>query len=106
MHRVVWLDKKIMVHGTSFATPKFVKMLAKELKTTDKEKIRERLEHIATKVVDFKDEKYESKLEYFKIEEAIVFPVNKEMHTLIRFEEDLKYTMNFYDIKSYNNGYR
>lgn len=99
MHRVVWLDKKIMVHGTSFATPKFVKMLAKELKTTEKEKIRERLEHIATKVVDFKDEKYESKLEYFKIEEAIVFPVNKEMHTLIRFEEDLKYTMNFYDIK-------
>ena len=38
-------------------------------------------------------------MEYFKIEEAIVFPVNKEMHTLIRFEEDLKYTMNFYDIK-------
>lgn len=99
MYRVIWLDKKIMVHGTSFATSKITAMLAEELKSIEKEKIRERLEHIAKKVIDFKDEKYESKLDYFKIEEAIVFPVNKEIHTLIRFEKDLKYTMNFYDIK-------
>lgn len=103
--KVPWLHgQKNQVSGTSFLAPLFTAKIADLLK--DKklslEEIKVILNKNAVKTIELPEEKI-SKMN-FEIKKAIVFPFNKEMHSLARFSDLLNFEiLDFYDTKFSGN---
>ncbi len=94
-YRTVWLNgEKTILKGTSFACAKVTGILSKKLAefeqgSIDKEKLMD-----LVKTQDYsmlmKEGKEKEKIE---IKKAIVFPVNKETHSLLRFRDLLTFEL-------------
>ena len=104
--RLAWLDNQfIVVSGNSFAAPHITAkltniMINENLSPKDalvKLKEKATLKSQGEKVkVNYRD--------YFKINNAILFPFNKEMHSIIKFRHLLDFTINdVYDLRISGN---
>ena len=110
-YRLSWVDPpKVMVGGSSFATPIVAANLMKIL--SNKNYINFRREELLKELsiimnIPFVEEDSNKKIDYKegilfvkKIKKAIVFPWNKEMHSLARYIEMLPFNIvGFYDTK-------
>jgi len=102
LQRIAWSDNKnIVLGGSSFAcayVSAYVSnlMLKKTLKFND---VLTELKKVSIKI--HKKINYRNKSDkYFKIKNAAVFPFNKEMHSIVRFSNDLNFKVSdVYDIK-------
>ncbi len=95
-----------LISGNSFITPEFIYRVL-EIKKRKIENFSEvvcELNNMASDTIYYNKHKV-SNIE-FKIKKAIVFPYNKEMHSLARYEDLLDFKIvDFYDTKySYNVG--
>lgn len=99
--RVPWLDgTKEIVSGNSFIAPHFTAWLALEFdgKDINFNKAKNHLINNCNKIIET-TEYIQPKMK-FKIHNAIVFPFNKEMHSLARFSDMLDFKIHgFYDVK-------
>ena len=85
--RVEWLDKKTLIKGTSFACAYVSGLVSKTLARPFSIK---NIEQIHTeKKRYFNSEPIEKP--NFKIKKAIIFPINKETHALLRFKDKLDF---------------
>lgn len=90
-YRTMWNEQKTILRGSSFATAKIVGLLSLKIKelTTPFNK-NALLELIANKQINI--ENYDTmQSPHFQIKKAIIFPVNKEVHALLRFKEMLNF---------------
>ncbi len=96
-----WLNNKMKtVSGTSFIAPEFTALIAAMLqeKQFSFSEIVAHLNEMASGEID--ELKYNKQYFDLDIKNAIVFPFNKEMHSLARFEDMLDFTISgFYDTK-------
>lgn len=105
MQRVKWCEPdNIMVKGSSFAcahaTNKIVNIYKNGIKSF--EEILEYFKSIAIQIIAY-EEKEEKVFEY-KIDRAVIFPFNKEMHNFVRYPELLDFkVMEVYDTKYSSN---
>jgi hypothetical protein len=94
-YRTQWLDMKTIIRGTSFACAKFVGLLSR--RTEEARLLKEKIDIISLLAAD-----YEIKVETsfcetkispppFPIDRAIIFPVNKESHSLLRYKQMLEF---------------
>jgi len=95
-------NKNIVATGTSFLVPMFVGMIANHILSQNFkysiETVQNYLKENASEVLVFEGKK-QKKIEK-NINRAIIFPINKENHSLIRFSNMLNFEiMDFYDIK-------
>lgn len=101
MQRVKWCEPdNIIVKGSSFAcahaTNKIVNIYKNGIKSF--EEILEYFKSIAIQIIAY-EEKEEKVFEY-KIDRAVIFPFNKEMHNFVRYPELLDFkVMEVYDTK-------
>lgn len=102
LQRVKWLDNKyIFSMGSSFACAHVVGILSK-IECSCLEKAIEYLTSIAICKydVDNNNSNQQNYSEIYKDKKAIIFPFNKEMHSLIRFKHLLNFQItDIYDIK-------
>lgn len=90
-YRTVWQDKKTILRGTSFATAKITGMISQrmfELACPCEKKDLLRL--VANKFLD-SGSSNALKAPWFEIKKAIIFPVNKESHALLRFRDMINF---------------
>lgn len=105
MQRVKWYEPdNIIVKGSSFAcahaTNKIVNIYKNGIKSF--EEILEYFKSIAIQIIAY-EEKEEKVFEY-KIDRAVIFPFNKEMHNFVRYPELLDFkVMEVYDTKYSSN---
>ena len=105
MQRVKWCEPdNIIVKGSSFAcahaTNKIVNIYKNGIKSF--EEILEYFKSIAIQIIAY-EEKEETVFEY-KIDRAVIFPFNKEMHNFVRYPELLDFkVMEVYDTKYSSN---
>ena len=105
MQRVKWFEPdNIIVKGSSFAcahaTNKIVNIYKNGIKSF--EEILEYFKSIAIQIIAY-EEKEEKVFEY-KIDRAVIFPFNKEMHNFVRYPELLDFkVMEVYDTKYSSN---
>ena len=105
MQRVKWCKPdNIIVKGSSFAcahaTNKIVNIYKNGIKSF--EEILEYFKSIAIQIIAY-EEKEEKVFEY-KIDRAVIFPFNKEMHNFVRYPELLDFkVMEVYDTKYSSN---
>lgn len=105
MQRVKWCEAdNIIVKGSSFAcahaTNKIVNIYKNGIKSF--EEILECFKSIAIQIIAY-EEKEEKVFEY-KIDRAVIFPFNKEMHNFVRYPELLDFkVMEVYDTKYSSN---
>lgn len=105
MQRVRWCEPdNIIVKGSSFAcahaTNKIVNIYKNGIKSF--EEILEYFKSIAIQIIAY-EEKEEKVFEY-KIDRAVIFPFNKEMHNFVRYPELLDFkVMEVYDTKYSSN---
>lgn len=105
MQRVKWCEPdNIIVKGSSFAcahaTNKIVNIYKNGIKSF--EEILEYFKLIAIQIIAY-EEKEEKVFEY-KIDRAVIFPFNKEMHNFVRYPELLDFkVMEVYDTKYSSN---
>ena len=105
MQRVKWCEPdNIIVKGSSFAcahaTNKIVNIYKNGIKSF--EEILEYFKSIAIQIIAY-EEKEEKVFEY-KIDRAVIFPFNKEMHNFVRYPELLDFkVMEVYDTKYSSN---
>lgn len=105
MQRVKWCEPdNIIVKGSSFAcahaTNKIVNIYKNSIKSF--EEILEYFKSIAIQIIAY-EEKEEKVFEY-KIDRAVIFPFNKEMHNFVRYPELLDFkVMEVYDTKYSSN---
>ena len=96
-YRTQWLDKKTILKGTSFACAKITGLLSLKIETaqlpTKKLDILNLLENDYTLM--YKSPFYEAKISSpsFTVKKAIIFPVNKESHALLRYKQMLKFDL-------------
>lgn len=103
--KVPWLNgEKNWVSGTSFLAPLFTARITNLLKKTKLsiEEVKNILDRGASGILEYK-KNIPLKLG-FEIRKAIVFPFNKEMHSLARFSDLLNFEIeDFYDTKFSGN---
>ncbi|GKX30393.1 hypothetical protein SH1V18_28730 [Vallitalea longa] len=101
IQRVAWVNPKyLMIGGNSFACAHVTVQVAKFMREGVKlyKDILEKFKDIAINSNEFNFIKDEKKV--FEIKNAILFPFNKEMHSLIRYENLLEFNIiDIYDIK-------
>lgn len=101
-HRVEWLNgKKIFVKGKSFATAYITSIIANIFNENniDRFNIEQFLEKNATKIYENEEKKEKSNSRYYKPEKAVIFPFNKEIHSIAKFEKMLEFQVSgYYDI--------
>lgn len=93
----------LKVAGTSFSSPHVTALIYNEInhKNYTIGQIYDFLRKAALNVIKLLDEKTE---ECFVIKKAIVFPFNKEVHSLVRFSESLSFELqDIYDCKYLGN---
>lgn len=99
--RLPWLNNKMRtVSGTSFLAPEFTAMIAKMIqdKPLSFSEVIKILDEKASGAID--EIKYPKQDFNLDIKKAIVFPFNKEMHSLARYEDMLDFKISgFYDTK-------
>lgn len=104
--RLFTLDGYEICAGNSFLAPEFVAKVA-ELKKAGAKNHQEVVERLNSGAGDIVSRRvYENHDIPFKMGKAIVFPFNKEMHSLARFEDLLSFeVVGYYDVKySKNTG--
>lgn len=101
--RVLWLDgKKIIAKGSSFAAAHVSATIGRLLEDKSVGTIEEELKKHAVRVIHC-EETIDHTLD-FAIKKVIVFPYNKEMHSVVRFYDSAKYTLaGVYDLKESGN---
>lgn len=92
----------IAATGTSFLVPMFVGMIANYILSQNfkysLETVQNYLKENASEILVFKRKK--QKIKEKNINRAIIFPINKENHSLIRFSDILNFEIiDFYDVK-------
>jgi len=95
MQRLAWINPEYMIlTGTSFASAYVTAQTAKFLQTgiTGKERIMEEFKRISIHRFSgmgsqIKDNRNKFAKDYFKINKAMLFPYNKEMHSIINFQD-------------------
>ena len=103
LQRIVWKDSKsILATGNSFACAHVSRLLLNYLKTMDAENARRALYENAVYTYDFNFDNniYEtcSPVNFYK--KAVLFPFNKEMHSLVRFSHLLHFEIvDIYDVR-------
>lgn len=85
--RVEWINKKTIIKGTSFACAYVTGLVSK---TLDRPFTNKNIEQISTEKRNCCNSIPIEKPP-FKIKKAIVFPVNKETHALLRFKDKLDF---------------
>lgn len=105
MQRVKWCEPdNIIVKGSSFAcahaTNKIVNIYKNGIKSF--EEILEYFKSIAIQIIAYQEK--EEKVFEYKIDRAVIFPFNKEMHNFVRYPELLDFkVMEVYDTKYSSN---
>lgn len=105
MQRVKWCEPdNIIVQGSSFAcahvTNKIIKIYKSGIKSF--EGILEYLKSKSIKTISY--ERREEKILDYKINQAVIFPFNKEMHNFVRYPELLDFkVIEIYDTKYSSN---
>lgn len=89
-YRTKWLNTKTIIRGTSFACAYISGLLASQV--ADSSDASEMLCSISTKIESSTVHESFTKPN-FKINRAILFPVNKESHALLRFKDKLKFNL-------------
>ena len=92
-YRTVWLDKKTIIKGSSFACAYITGILSQYIKSSNP-KIKKEviLKKISTKQISLK-KTTEIKSPNLQIKKAIVLPINKESNALLRFKDMLNFTI-------------
>lgn len=102
LQRVVWNDRNAVMGGSSFAcayVTAYVATLIEE-KNLSHFEVLERIKQDAICVFEKKDT-IKPMDDYYKINKAALFPINKEMHALLRHFEDLQFSIEgVYDVKA------
>ncbi|MGQ8872608.1 S8 family serine peptidase [Paenibacillus sp. TSA_86.1] len=95
LQRLPWDEGYKRVAGSSFAAPHITAIVAKIMQSgiRDKKKILIELKNNAMKVVNYSKRKIEKPDWINKINKAIIFPFNKEMHSLLRFRNELTFSI-------------
>ncbi len=102
-HRLPWLNgEEKRVSGTSFACPYISSLIYKKMREecgeNNLQNIKKLLKRFAKKVYEY--EKNMGKKRPFIIESAVVFPFNKEIHSMVRFSHLLQFKLKgVYDSK-------
>lgn len=102
--RVLWLDGQYkVVKGSSFATAHITSIVANLLNANVKaNKVLTELRNTASRIISAKTSQ-NCELS-FNISKAIAFPYNKEMHSVVRFDNLLSFDLKgVYDIKQSGN---
>lgn len=90
-YRTMWKDTRAILKGSSFASAKIVGMLSQNIKKSGSPvKKTDLLKTIATDCIDLKADN-PINVPSFDVKRAIVFPVNKESHALLKFKGMLKF---------------
>jgi len=103
---VPWLDSKTKtVGGSSFAAPYISSIIFNYLcENEGTNKVHQFLENTAKKIVtcDLNPQKLSNKISW--INRAIIFPYNKEMHSILRYNDLLNFKIDsVYDVKNLGN---
>lgn len=102
--RVLWLSNQYkVVCGSSFAAARITAKIASFLsQEKDCESIHQKLRRYASKIVS--STKPRSLNVGFKINKAIVFPYNKEIHSVVRFDDVIPFVLKgVYDVRESGN---
>ena len=103
--RIEWLDNNMeTVYGNSFLAPHVTAALSKlvQFYNVAFTVIKNKLVDSCQKVIKVQRELSTKTL--FKIQKAVVFPFNKEVHSLARYKDLLQFDINdFYDVKYTGN---
>lgn len=89
-YRAIWLKQRTIIKGTSFACAYITGIIAKEIETKrflQKYDIKKRIATHSRVIANENDFEYP----LFTIEKAIVFPINKETHSILRFSQSLPF---------------
>lgn len=101
-YRTAFLDgKKTVIHGTSLLASYFTAVIASLWKPEiTKDEIMEYLKKSANRVYEYKSD-YLAPLVFLEnVHKAVVFPFNKEVHSLAAFEDLVRFEIiGYYDIK-------
>lgn len=102
-HRLPWINQEEKrVSGTSFACPYISSFIYKKMKeeymVNEPKSVKELLKEFAKKI--YKYEKNKEQKKPFIIKNAVVFPFNKEIHSIVRFSHLLQFKLKeVYDSK-------
>lgn len=101
LQRVAWTNPEyIVTKGNSFAAPYITCVIADALNNgVNPNNILEYLRDNAKNIVDYSPKTNMKKPEKFMPEKAIVFPFNKEMHSIVRFDKKLAFSFSVCDVK-------
>lgn len=101
LQRVAWTSPEyIVTKGNSFATPYITCVIAKALDNGVKPfEIMNYLKDNAKNIVDYSPYDDKKKPEKFMPKKAVVFPFNKEMHSIVRFDKRLKFSLQVCDVR-------
>ena len=107
LQRVAWINPDyITISGNSFACAHVTVQIADLIRTTnitDLNVIKEKLKVISVNEYNFNNVERQSVVP-FEIKKAVLFPFNKEMHSIIRFQELLSFEISdVYDIRYSSN---
>lgn len=100
-----WKDGKYqLVSGSSFIAP-YITILIVDLLKKGINNLNNILDELSKKAIRiYEEQKYEEIENCFKINKAIVFPFNKEIHSLVRYSELLSFKLiGVYDSKYFSN---
>lgn len=92
-YRVNWKNKKTIMKGASFASAKITGLISNVLcDVTNRSNLNNILSKVANRVIHVKKSKSDKKdICTLKIKKAILFPVNKESHALMRFSDKCQF---------------
>ena len=91
-------ERKLIQTGASFAAAHVSSKILSWDETLDKDTILKRFEELA--VYKYKFDKIEERDNLFNVERAVIFPFNKENHSLVRFDGLLSFKIqDVFDIK-------
>ncbi len=102
--RLMWNDgSKKIVQGNSFIAPYITMLVYKHIKETGAKDFDEIIEYLKIKSSSqyrYDVIKNDNIFELDRIKNAIAFPFNKEIHSIVRFEDSLKFHVkSYYDIR-------
>lgn len=101
LQRVRWNDRSIVIGGCSFASAYVTAYVANLIKDQPLSYIQvlEELRRVSIKVYEYKEIARNTD-DFFEIDKAALFHINKEMHSLLRNFDNLHFTIvDIYDIK-------
>ncbi len=98
--RTIWLHgERAIIQGVSFACAKVTGLISNYIQRTGNKSIRQIFEDICNKTIEC-DRPHSIQKPKFQIKKAILFPVNKESLSILRFQDLINFKLiNVYDEK-------